>query len=770
MRLNALLLIAALSLPINAKILLVPQSYPTLQSAIYAARCNDTVLANSVPDKVKISFYNKVLWIIGSPKGDSLQVTMPVSITINESKCFIKNFKVLGSKGANQIKGGAAVYSIKSQVEVDSCTFVGGEGGANPNCGRYQGGPGISLSTSKIRIANSSCLGGSWGSQGGSCICFNCPPLVYHGTYLNDSSILEKNNLSGDSIIIDSTSSITQNSPSFNYDCFVYGSDTAAFSIFPYQIFLGATGGTVSCYDYNNDNSMDFFVDCVSENITYLGHYINKGDWNFSTSEGGPGSVRGGNFVSLGDADNDGDVDYIKTHGISKNVTIGDSGGSFFTRYGESSINFGDYDNDGRLEILEMPPSSSDTALCLLWDNAKPWYIRNSQKLLPLGAQGAAWGDYDMDFDNDLLIHGTGLLKDSSGIRLYQNEQAKFVLRDSLDGSQKYGSSNCKLFDMNNDGKLEALIDNSVYLIKNHHFERTQTTLPNGWTLGNIGDIDNDGDLDIICPDKIYLNNGETWIEKRLVKEHTMLSGCDIADLDNDGDLDIVVMGFPGTQPENGTRIYINNSKVKNVPPAPPSSLKTSVNGNEVLFNWSMGVDDHTPKQSLSYSLRVGKTPLGCQIMSPASDPKTGYHFIPQMGNVCLDTGWILRNLPEGTYYWSVQTIDNSWLGSSFAPEQSFAIGPTGVEKPCPVKNEKKCLVKNGKILIAGPILPGSNLTISLFDIKGRSVYQQHNKISGEMVFSLEEFLPPGIYIYRIELANSGKEYNSLFCGKVRLL
>lgn len=760
MKSKLLMLLIPLTFPVQARILLVPQSYPTLQNAIYSARCKDTIVADSVPDKASITFNSKVLWFIGSPKGDSSKVTIYVPININYSKCYLKNFKVIGSKGGNRAQGIAAISTFRSQLEVDSCTFNGGEGGPNTNdCGRVQGGAGLLSSFSTLNISNSMCIGGYSGTVPGSCV-FPPPPTRYFGISLKDSSVLEKNAIGGDSIAIDSTSYISLSGLTLNYDCYTFGSDTTAFSIFPYQKFIGTPYGTVNCYDYNNDNMMDFFMSGVSGTSIYAGNYINKGDWNFSNSEGGPFTSQGGNVVSLGDVDNDGDVDFLKGEELSKNGTIRDSGGSWYSHYNASFCTFGDYNNDGRLDILEMP-INNDTDLCLLWKNAKPRFILDSQMLLPIYPVYSAWGDFDKDFDNDLIISGSHILAIGSGTRLYQNEQAHFSLRDSLDGSRK-----CGWFDLNSDGKLEALIDASMYVLNGSLFERPPITIP-GWFV--IGDMDNDGELDIITPGTVYLYEGGTWVSLGYETGISPMYGCAVADLDNDGDLDIVVMGNWGTQPNQGTRIIRNNCKVKNMPPNPPSALRTTINGNEVLFGWSAALDDHTPQQSLSYSLRVGTTPLGCEIMSPVSDPITGYHFIPQMGNVSLDTGWILKALPAGTYYWSVQAIDNCWFGSSFAPEQSFSIGQTKIARQITAK-DVRVLVRKRNIYFYASTFPGEHLIISIFDIKGRILSSIQKKSFEKITISLGEDLPPGIYFYRIIALNEVKKSTTLLYGKINTL
>ncbi|MDH4032405.1 MAG: hypothetical protein OEV80_01250, partial [candidate division Zixibacteria bacterium] len=59
---------------------------------------------------------------------------------------------------------------------------------------------------------------------------------------------------------------------------------------------------------------------------------------------------------------------------------------------------------------------------------------------------------------------------------------------------------------------------------------------------------------------------------------------------------------------------------------------------------------------------------------SPTADPSTGYRRVVAMGNVFQNLTWELNSLPAGTYFWSVQAIDNNFEGSQFAVEQQFVV------------------------------------------------------------------------------------------------
>jgi hypothetical protein len=95
---------------------------------------------------------------------------------------------------------------------------------------------------------------------------------------------------------------------------------------------------------------------------------------------------------------------------------------------------------------------------------------------------------------------------------------------------------------------------------------------------------------------------------------------------------------------------------------------------NYVRFNWDAASDDQTPAGGLSYNLRVGSAPGTDDIFSGAADPSSGYRRIPDTSNARKTFSWALKDLPDGTYYWSVQAIDTAFAGSAWAVEKSLTL------------------------------------------------------------------------------------------------
>jgi len=137
-------------------------------------------------------------------------------------------------------------------------------------------------------------------------------------------------------------------------------------------------------------------------------------------------------------------------------------------------------------------------------------------------------------------------------------------------------------------------------------------------------------------------------------------------DLENDQDLDLLA----------DSKLYENHvCNPPNTAPEAPQGLQASVSNDTVVLAWQKADDLQTMQNGLTYNLRVGTTPGGNEIVSSLSDP-SGWRKIAEMGNAYQNTGWWLHNLEPGTYYWSVQAIDNSFAGGPFAPEQTFVVQP----------------------------------------------------------------------------------------------
>ncbi|MGA9383107.1 MAG: S8 family serine peptidase [Phormidium sp.] len=272
--------------------------------------------------------------------------------------------------------------------------------------------------------------------------------------------------------------------------------------------------------------------------------------------------------VDWGDYDNDGDLDILLTgytgSSLISKVYRNDSGNftdikaSLTGVYG-GSAKWGDYDNDGDLDIL-LTGNNGSGGVAKVYQNKNGDFIDTNTSLTGGFSSSAAWGDYDNDGDLDILIAGyDGSARVS---KIYQNKDGNFIdskisLIGVTEGSVAWG-------DYDNDGDLDILlIGNSdsgtvakVYQNEGGNFIDINAPLT-GVSNGSAewGDYDNDGDLDILLTGgragsspvaKVYQNNGGSFTDINASLTGVVGTGT-WGDYDNDGDLDILLTGQAGS-------------------------------------------------------------------------------------------------------------------------------------------------------------------------------------------------------------------------------
>ena len=380
-------------------------------------------------------------------------------------------------------------------------------------------------------------------------------------------------------------------------------------------------GGAIAD-DFDNDGYLDIVVS-TWDTEGQIRLFRNNQDGTFSerTEEAGLLGLYGGLNIIQADYDNDGNVDllvlrgaWLGEHGRHPNSLLRNNGDGTFTdvtfdaglgevHYPSQTASWGDYDNDGDLDLYvgnETSPALAAPSQLFrnngngtFTDVAEAAGVRNHRY-----AKAVGWGDYDGDRLLDLYVSNV-----TSSNRLYRNTGKGTFVDEArpLGVAQPTRSFPAWFWDVDNDGVLDLYV--SAYTAGIEHLaasalglavnieksrlyrgtdgggfeevsERYGLTEPTAAMGSNFGDLDNDGYLDFylgtgniqyenIMPSVMYRSqNGHGFSDVtyaggfgHLQKGH----GVFFADLDNDGDQDVFEqMGgaFPGDR--FGNALYEN--------------------------------------------------------------------------------------------------------------------------------------------------------------------------------------------------------------------
>ena len=420
------------------------------------------------------------------------------------------------------------------------------------------------------------------------------------------------------------------------------------------SIFLETS--TINWADIDNDNDLDLLFqehviinegnDIFNETSTLTLDYLDN-----SSTKG-----------TFGDVNNDNQPDYLLSGSHNgfipfSKVFINNGFGSFpdsliinLLGFRHGAIAIGDYDSDGDQDIAICGIYSGNERKTIIYSNKDGQFIDIEANLSGVNVGTLDWGDFDKDGDLDLLLCGSVGTAYNAKTEIYQN----------------------------NNGTFELFINNPSWVNMDGVF----------LGFAKWADIDCDGYLDVLFGGcfsysvqfvKFYKNNageGFSLISKTGLPPLNTVS-CNLADYNNDGYIDMVLSG-KNEDNEIETAIYRNgygtNSNVSNNPPNAPENLRVSVSDDEISFSWDKSNDDSTPQEAISYNIYVYSILDSSYIVSPLADTSSGFRKIAGIGNTSLNNSFTLDSLPLGTYYWSVQSIDNSFAGGPFAPVDTFTV------------------------------------------------------------------------------------------------
>lgn len=500
---------------------------------------------------------------------------------------------------------------------------------------------------------------------------------------------------------------------------------------------------------------------------------------------------------------------YGNNNGVFSSLINPVDGTDEFLGSDDFNPNWVDYDHDGDLDLFYVDTNTGDIEKGVLYtNNGDGTFSRN---LTPVNGTSnfegyreadAVWGDYNNDGYIDLYSQGASGFQGINSTLYKNNGDGTFSLVKRGEDPTTFFSGTrigaTDFVDYDADGDLDLFYTGETKGnsrrgdIYANNGDDTFSFVANigagfrGFTgvLGygaSWGDYDGDGDSDLAYGGaastsrivRIYSYQGLNDFDELFnpvdgteAFEGFFTRAVIFGDYDGDGDLDLLTSGtrsdFTGA-----VNLYENTTNHSNAVPSSPTNLQFKRTPTGVEFSWDAATDDITPSLGLNYEIRVGTTPGGTEIIAPlsiTSGANEGQRLIPYRGAI-QGTSTNLK-LPNGTYYWTVQAIDAGLNGSLFATEQMIEVTEF---VPMPSADFNLLFPANGEDTLtqtpsiftwesSSDDVDDADSLLYTFELSTDMSFStkiDSATIKGDTTFTSMEILSDGTYYWRVSVTNS---------------
>jgi rhodanese-related sulfurtransferase len=326
--------------------------------------------------------------------------------------------------------------------------------------------------------------------------------------------------------------------------------------------------------DYDNDGDLDLAIagyDGV-QNITVI---YNNFLGNLNILATNIVGVRNGS-LAWGDYDNDGDLDlaiagyngmqgvtaiYSNDNGVFNHVDSGLPGVS------KCCLAWGDYDADTDLDLAITGVDNENRLITAVFQNQDNKFSRIESNIIQTYESNLDWGDYDNDGDLDLLVSGkVDIMHSRTRSRMIMKFSIISQIIEEIKEFINNMISQIKEFIFGNDtNENEYPYASLIYTNNNGVFKKAETEIIGIWRgCAKWVDYNSDGKLDITISGrtkdgpitKIYSNNNGDFTDTNVFLKNVYDCSFDWGDFDADSDLDLVITGYNGQ--DYVSALYIN--------------------------------------------------------------------------------------------------------------------------------------------------------------------------------------------------------------------